>query len=249
MCDKMNIKLNLQYDGTEYHGWQIQKNAPTVQETVTRALEKITGETVTLIGCGRTDAGVHAENYVCNFHTGANIPPDKYPYALNSVLPNDIVCFGAAQIGGDFHANKSAKSKRYVYRILNREFPDAVMRRYAWHYRYPLDVGKMREAAKAFLGEHDFIGFASSGFSVKTTVRTIYSLDVTRDGDMITVDIHGNGFLYNMVRIITGTLVSVGGGKINPADMADIIASRDRERAGINSPAEGLCLKEVYYDE
>ena len=249
MCDKMNIKLNLQYDGTEYHGWQIQKNAPTVQETVTRALEKITGETVTLIGCGRTDAGVHAENYVCNFFASANIPPDKYPYALNSVLPSDIVCFGAAQVSDDFHANKSAKSKRYVYRILNREFPDAVMRRYAWHYRYPLDIQKMREAATAFLGEHDFIGFASSGFSVKTTVRTIYSLDVTRDGDIITADIHGNGFLYNMVRIITGTLVSVGCGKINPADMTGIIASRDRERAGITSPAEGLCLKEVYYDE
>ena len=249
MCDKMNIKLNLQYDGTEYHGWQIQKNAPTVQETVTRALEKITGEKVTLTGCGRTDAGVHAENYVCNFFASASIPPDKYPYALNSVLPSDIVCFGATQVGGDFHANKSAKSKRYVYRILNHEFPDAVLCRYAWHYRYPLDIQKMCEAAKAFLGEHDFIGFASSGFSVKTTVRTIYSLDVTREGEIITVDIHGNGFLYNMVRIITGTLVSVGGGKINPADMTGIIASRDRERAGITAPPEGLCLKEVYYDE
>ena len=159
------------------------------------------------------------------------------------------MCFGAAQVSDEFHANKSARSKRYVYRILNREFPDAVLCRYAWHYRYPFDVGKMREAAKAFCGEHDFIGFASSGFSVKTTVRTIYSLDVTREGDIITLDIHGNGFLYNMVRIITGTLVSVGGGKINPADMADIIASRDRERAGITAPPEGLCLKEVYYNE
>ena len=245
----MNIKLNLQYDGTEYHGWQIQKNANTVQETVARAIEKITGDWVTLAGCGRTDAGVHAENYVCNFHTDASIPPDKYTYALNSVLPRDIVCFGAKEVSEDFHANKSAKSKRYVYRILNREFSDAVMNRYAWHYKYPLDLDKMREAAKAFVGEHDFVGFASSGFSVKTTVRTIYSLDITREGDIITVDIHGNGFLYNMVRIITGTLVSVGCGKINPSDMADIIASRDRKRAGITAPAEGLCLKEVYYDE
>ena len=245
----MNIKLNLQYDGTEYHGWQIQQNANTVQETVTNAIEKITGETVTLTGCGRTDAGVHAENYVCNFHTNANIPPDKYTYALNSILPRDIVCFGAKEVREDFHANKSAKSKRYVYRILNREFSDAVMNRYAWHYKYPLDIDKMRKAAQAFVGEHDFVGFASSGFSVKTTVRTIYSLDVTREGDIITIDIHGNGFLYNMVRIITGTLLSVGRGSIEPEKIPDIIESKNRKRAGITAPAQGLWLKEVYYDE
>ncbi len=243
----MNIKLNLQYDGTEYHGWQIQKNGVTVQETVKNAVEKVTGENVTLIGCGRTDAGVHAENYICNFHTSASIPPDKYPYALNAALPSDIVCFGACEAQDDFDAARSAVKKRYVYRILNREFPDAILCRYAWHCRHSLDTEKMHEAAAAFLGEHDFIGFASSGFSVKTTVREIYSLDVTRKDDLITVDITGNGFLYNMVRIITGTLVSVGGGKLDPADMADIIASRDRERAGITAPAKGLCLKEVYY--
>ena len=137
--------------------------------------------------------------------------------------------------------------KRYVYKILNREFPDAVMNRYSWHYKYPLDIEKMRIAAKAFIGEHDFIGFASSGFSVKTTVREIYSLDVDKNGDIITIDVVGNGFLYNMVRIIAGTLVFVGGGKINPNDMADIINSKDRERAGITAPPQGLCLKEVYY--
>lgn len=243
----MNIKLTIAYDGTAYHGWQIQKNAITIQQTVTDAIKKITGEDVTLTGCGRTDTGVHAENYVCNFRTEAAIPVEKYPYALNTHLPNDIVCFAAEKVGDDFHANKSAVGKRYVYKILNREFPDAVMHRYAWHCKYPLDTDKMREAACAFVGEHDFIGFASSGFTVKTTVREIYSLDVTRDGDIITLDIRGNGFLYNMVRIIAGTLVSVGGGKINPADMADIIASCDRSRAGITAPPEGLCLKEVYY--
>ena len=245
--DIMNIKLRLQYDGTAYHGWQIQKNSVTVQETVIKAIEKITGEKVTVTGCGRTDTGVHAENYICNFHTNASIPAEKFPYALNTVLPNDIVALGAEKADDDFHASRSALKKRYVYRILNREFPDAVLCRYAWHYKYPLDTNKMQEAANAFLGEHDFIGFASSGFSVKTTVREIYSLDVSRDGDLITVDITGNGFLYNMVRIITGTLVYAGNGRIDVLDMPDIIASKDRNRAGITAPPEGLCLKEVYY--
>lgn len=245
--DIMNIKLRLQYDGTAYHGWQIQKNAVTVQETVKNALEKITGEEINLIGCGRTDAGVHAENYICGFHTASAIPAEKIPYALNSLLPGDIVCLEAQKAGELFHANKSAKSKRYVYRILNRALPDAVLYRYSWHFKYPLDIEKMRAGAEAFLGEHDFAGFASSGYSVKTTVREIYSLDVTRKGDIITADIHGNGFLYNMVRIIMGTLVLAGSGKIDPSEMADIIASRDRTKAGITAPPQGLCLKEVYY--
>lgn len=243
----MNIKIGLQFDGTNYHGWQIQKNAATVQETVKNALEKITGEKINLIGCGRTDAGVHAENYICNFHTLSSVPAEKFPYALNSVLPDDIVCLRACEAAEDFHANNSAVKKRYVYRILCRDFPDAFLGRYSWHYKHPLCVENMRRAAEAFMGEHDFIGFASSGFSVATTVREIYSLDVTENGDMITLDVVGNGFLYNMVRIITGTLVSVGGGKTDARDMADIIASRDRNRAGITAPPQGLCLREVYY--
>lgn len=242
-----NIKLMLQYDGTAYHGWQIQKNAVTIQETVKKAIEKMTGARINLTGCGRTDAGVHAESYVCNFYTDLSIPAEKFPYALNSLLPNDIVCIGAYEEHAGFHAKNSARGKRYVYRILNRSFPDAFLCRYAWHVKYPLDVKKMQEAARAFAGEHDFIGFASSGFTVKTTVREIYSLDVTRDNDIITIDVKGNGFLYNMVRIIAGTLVFAGSGKINPADMAEIIASRDRNRAGITVPPQGLCLKEVYY--
>ncbi len=243
----MNIKLELQYDGTAYHGWQVQKNAVTVQETVKNAIKKITGEDVTVTGCGRTDTGVHAEHYICNFHTESSVPADKFPYALNTHLPDDIVCFNAEVVSDDFNANSSATGKRYVYKILNREFPDAVMGRYSWHYKYPLDVAKMRQASKAFIGEHDFIGFASSGFTVKTTVREIYSLDVTKIGDVITIDICGNGFLYNMVRIIAGTLAFAGGGKINPSDMAEIIESKDRNRAGITAPPQGLCLKEVYY--
>ena len=245
----MNIKLTIQYDGTAYHGWQIQKNAVTVQEVLTDAIKKITGEDVTVTGCSRTDTGVHARMYVCNFHTNASVPADRYAYALNTHLPDDIVCLASCETRENFHANRDALKKRYEYKILNREFPDAVMCRYAWHVKQPLDLGKMREAASAFLGEHDFIGFASSGFTVKTTVRTIYSLDVTREGDIITIDVTGDGFLYNMVRIIAGTLVFCGGGKIDSADMIGIIASKDRDRAGITAPAQGLCLREVYYSE
>jgi tRNA pseudouridine38-40 synthase len=243
----MNVKIGIQYDGTNYHGWQIQKNAVTVQETVKKALEKITGEEIKLIGCGRTDTGVHAERYFCNFNTASTMPAEKFVYALNANLPKDIVCFCSERAEDDFHANADAVKKRYVYKILCREFPDAFLCRYAWHYKYKLDVEAMKKAADAFIGEHDFIGFASSGFSVKTTVREIYSLDVSEKDDIITIDVTGNGFLYNMVRIIAGTLVSVGSGKIKADDMADIIASRDRERAGITAPPQGLCLKEVYY--
>lgn len=239
--------LMLQYDGGAYHGWQIQPNAVTVQQTVMEAIKKITGENINLIGCSRTDSGVHAKAYVCNFRTASSVPADKFPYALNSLLPKDIVCFAAKEAEEDFHAKNSAQGKRYVYRILCRQFPDAVWGRYSWHYKYPLNIEKMRRAAKAFLGVHDFAGFASSGMCVKTTVREIYSLDVLQNGDMIYIDVRGNGFLYNMVRIIAGTLVFAGSGKIDPDAMADIIASCDREKAGITAPPQGLCLEEVYY--
>ena len=243
----MNRKLSLQYDGTAYHGWQIQENAVTVQETVKNALSELTGEKINLIGCGRTDAGVHALDYTCNFHTETTIPVEKIPYALNSRLPNDIICFAAAVVPDGFHAKNSAVAKRYLYKILNAPFPDAFMKNYAWHFKYPLDAEKMQKAAEAFLGEHDFIGFASSGFTVKTTVRTIYSLDVSKENNIITIDITGSGFLYNMVRIIAGTLAFAGCGKLEPEDMARIIASKNRAEAGITAPPQGLFLKEVRY--
>lgn len=243
----MNVKLTIQYDGTAYHGWQIQAGDITIQEELTKALKSITGENIKVKGCGRTDSGVHAERYICNFYTESRIPADRYPYALNSKLPRDIVCKAAEFEDEEFDSNRGAVSKRYIYRIYNSDIPDAFAGRYSWQYKYKLDDEKMRKAAKAFIGEHDFIGFASSGFTVKTTVRTIYSLDVKREGDMITIDVCGNGFLYNMVRIIAGTLVFVGSGKINPEDMPEIINSKCRERAGVTAPAHGLCLKEVYY--
>lgn len=244
-----NIKLTIQYDGTAYHGWQIQSNALTIQEVIEKSILRVTGERPKVTGCGRTDAGVHALNYVCNFFSDTKIPINKIAAALNSGLPPDIVCKSAQEVPMNFHAADSAVKKRYTYRILNSEFNDAFMNKYVWHLRGTLDFDNMVKASKAFLGEHDFLGFASSGFSVKTTVRTIYSLELNKSGELITMDITGNGFLYNMVRIIAGTLVFVGCGKIKAEDMEKIILSRDRRKAGITAPASGLFLSEVYYWE
>ena len=243
----MNIRLNLQFDGTNYHGWQIQPGKPTVQGTLKTALERITRENITPIGCGRTDSGVHASFYTASFRTNTTIPIDRMPYALNANLPADIRCTGAEYAAEDFQANTSAKSKCYRYTIDNSVFGNVFLSRYAWHYKHPLDIRAMRKAAAAFEGTHDFIGFASSGFSVKTTIRTIYGIKIAENDGVITIDVTGNGFLYNMVRIIAGTLVYTGGGRISADDMASIIASRCRDRAGITAPAKGLCLRNVFY--
>jgi len=242
-----NIKLTLQFDGTAYHGWQIQKNAVTIQELLEKAIFSVTGEAVSVVGCGRTDSGVHAKGYVCNFKVNTPIPAERMPYALNNFLPDDVVCIMAEEVPEDFHAAFSAKGKRYTYYVSNAQFPDIFT--HSWHYRHKLDIEKMQKAAKAFEGTHDFIGFAAAGFTVKTTVRTIYSLIFTKKDNLIAIDVCGNGFLYNMVRIIAGTLCFVGSGKISPDDMEDIIASCDRTRAGITAPAEGLFLSEVFYEE
>lgn len=243
----MNVKLNLEFDGTNYCGWQIQPDAPTVQGILKDAIFNTTGESVMPKGSSRTDSGVHAKGYVCNFRTDTTIPVKKLPYALNCHLPEDIIVTGAEMVDDDFVASGSAIKKTYRYTIDNSEFPNVFYNRYAWHYKYPLNVEKMKEARKHFLGTHDFLGFAASGFSVKTTVRTIYELKIEQSGNIITMDITGNGFLYNMVRIIAGTLIYVGSGKIAPENIPDIIKSRNRTRAGITAPAKGLCLKEVFY--
>lgn len=242
-----NIRLTVRYDGTAYHGWQIQKNAPTVQQTLEEAILSVTGETVRLVGCGRTDSGVHALAYVCNFKTKSALPCERLPHALNSRLPRDIVCIGAAEAEEAFHSKSSAIKKTYCYKISTDPFPDVFLNNRAWQYRYPLDFDAMRRAATHFVGTHDFVGFASSGMTVKTTVRTIYALELEKSGSLITVSVTGNGFLYNMVRIIVGTLVFVGAGKISPDDIPEIIRSGDRARAGITAPAEGLYLAEVFY--
>lgn len=243
----MNIKLYLQFDGTNYNGWQIQPDMPTIQGILKDAFFKVTGEVVMPKGSSRTDSGVHAKGYVCNIHTDTKIPCDRLVYALNTVLPHDIVCYASSEADDDFCASSSAKKKTYRYTIDNGEFKDVFLDRFAWHYKYPLDIEKMQYAAEQFIGTHDFVGFASSGYTVKTTVRTIYSLKIEKTGNTITIDVTGDGFLYNMVRIIVGTLVYVGSGKIAPEDITDIINSGDRRRGGITAPAKGLCLKEVFY--
>ena len=243
-----NIKLTLQYDGSGYHGWQIQKNALTIQEVVEKTILKLTGHRPHLSGCGRTDTGVHAINYIASFKTESNIPCERLPYALNTILPPDIICTGACDMPEEFDAHLSATGKTYTYKIINSVYNNVFYNKRAWHYRYNLDIDKMKKAASYLLGTHDFIGFAASGFTVKTTVRTIYSIEIKKENDLIEISVSGNGFLYNMVRIIAGTLVFCGNGKINPDDIPDILNSKERKRAGITAPAHGLYLSEVYYD-
>lgn len=242
-----NIKLNLSYDGSRYHGFQIQKNAVTIQETVEKAIHEITGQSVRIIGCSRTDAGVHALDYVCNFHSDTLIPDEKLPFALNAHLPDDIACTCAQTAAEDFHARYSAKSKIYIYKIHNSPHRNPLYGRYSWHYPISLDIPSMQKAAEYIVGTHDFSAFMASGGQQKTTVKTVYSLSVSNCANEITVKIHADGYLYNMVRIITGTLVYAGNGKIDPNDIASIIESLDRRRAGITAPPQGLALAQVFY--
>ena len=245
-----NIKLTIEYDGTNYCGWQVQENAPSIQEEIERALFSITGEKIRINGSGRTDAGVHARGQAANFTTSSLIPQEKFAYALNSLLPRDIVVKDLREVTLDFHARYNAVGKRYSYLIINSKFPSALLRNYAYHINYceRLDIDRIKKAAQGFIGTYDFSGFMASGSKVTNTVRTIYELSVEKEKDLIYFNYKGNGFLYNMVRIITGTLLYTGIGKINPEDIKDIIMSKDRNRAGITVPAHGLYLDEVYYN-
>lgn len=242
-----NIKLTIEYDGTNYAGWQKQKNALSIQEVIESALYKLTGEMTEVIGSSRTDAGVHAKGFVGNFHTVSSIPGEKFKNAVNSMLPSDIVIIKSEDASSEFHARFDSTGKRYKYYILNRNEPSAIYRNFVYHHRPTLDVELMKSACPYFIGAHDFAAFRSLGSSVKTTVRTISKLEVYKDGDIIIIDIAGNGFLYNMVRIIAGTLINVGRGKLSPLEISAIIESKDRTRAGSVLPARGLCLEEVYY--
>ena len=321
-----NIKLTIEYDGTAYHGWQSQVNAAAVQDVVSAAVQKLTGEKCILHGSSRTDAGVHAYGQVANFHTASGIPADKFAFALNTMLPDDISVVGSEEAEPGFHARFSAKGKRYRYLFWNSLFSSAIMRNRAWHVYYPLDVEAMRRASGNFLGTHDFLAFSASGSSVKTTVRTVCGISVSGDSPeqscrpeqschserseesynlqkilryaqddkryaqddknmssegkrtvpiaakresrppvpqleqenrppvppleyagTVSLDVEGDGFLYNMVRIIAGTLVEVGYGRIAPEDIPAILESRDRRRAGLTAPPQGLYLMEVFY--
>ena len=241
------IKLTVAYDGTNYYGWQKQPDAITVEEVVNRELTRLLQEPIEVIGASRTDSGVHALGNVAVFDTDSRIPPEKISYALNARLPKDIVIQDSKEVPPDFHPRRTDCVKTYEYRILNTRFPVPTMRLYA-HYVYkPLDVEKMQAAAAFLVGEHDFASFCSAGSQVKETVRTIYRLDLKREGNMVSFQVEGNGFLYNMVRIIAGTLIEVGISSYPPERVREMLEARDRIRCGPKAPACGLTLVGIRY--
>ena len=243
------IFLEIAYDGTNYSGWQVQNNAVSVQETIDKALSEWLSEEIHTIGASRTDAGVHAKGNVAVFDTKSQIPADKFAFGLNSRLPDDICIQESFEVPMEFHPRFTETVKTYEYKILNRKFPDPTRRNDSLFYYGRLNVDAMNEAASNLVGPHDFKSFCAVNHDAKTTIRTIYSAIVDKEGDMITFQITGNGFLYNMVRIIAGTLIEVGKGRIKPEDIKKIMEARDRQKAGPTAPAHGLTLVEIEYPE
>ena len=243
-----NVALRLRYDGSRYHGWQVQKGDITVAQTLEEALGKVCGHPVKAVGCGRTDAGVHALCQVCAFDTASRIPAEKFSYALNTLLPDDIRVRESLEADSDFHPRFQAHGKIYRYQIYNSPHASALLRCLTAHVPVRLAEGAMQAAAAQLIGTHDFAAFAAAGGSAKTTVRTIDFADVRREEDMVTLRVHGNAFLYNMVRIIAGALIGVGQGKL-PADcIATAIRTGSRLDLGVTAPACGLELTRVEYD-
>jgi len=243
------IKLVVAYDGTNYCGWQNQPNGLSVQEVVEKHLSELLKEEIHIVGASRTDAGVHALGNVAAFTTNARMPGEKISYAMNTRLPADIRIVDSGEVALDFHPRFTQTVKTYEYRIFNRRFPDPTKRLYSFFYYYPLDLEKMKKAAAYLVGEHDFKSFCTAKPEVENTVRTVYSLDLEKEGDMITIRIRGNGFLYNMVRIIAGTLIRVGGGMIEPEEIPVILQAKDRNLAGETARPEGLTLVKIEYPE
>ncbi|HLY74117.1 MAG TPA: tRNA pseudouridine(38-40) synthase TruA [Planctomycetota bacterium] len=248
MARKRNIRIVVEYDGTGLFGWQLQKDKPTVQGELQRALQEIEGRKVLVIGSGRTDAGVHAEGQVANFHTDSQLPSRKWPDALNAHLPPEIAVIGAMEVPLAFHAQYGATSKTYRYRVLNRVVRGALDRLRSHLVKAPLDVARMREAAKVLVGTHDFRSFGSEMSKKEKTVRTICSFEVLSSAPFIDFVVTGDGFLYNQVRSMVGTLLRVGLGA-EPVDwVRTVLEAKDRTKAGANVPAKGLTLVEVKYD-
>lgn len=243
-----NIALRLRYDGSRYHGWQVQKNAITVAQTMEEALAKVCGERVKLTGCGRTDAGVHALRYCANFHSDCTVPVDRMPLAVNSRLPDDIAVVDAVEVPDDFNAIGSCVKKEYVYKILNSRIPDPFLADRVCFYPQRLDISLMQAAARAFEGTHDFKAVRSEGTQTKTTVRTVYWCRAEKDGNLITVSICANGFLYNMCRAMVGTMVYASYGKLIPEEIPALLEKRDRRLTGPTMPPQGLYLNRVWYD-
>lgn len=242
-----NLKLTVEYDGTNFSGWQVQKEKRTVQEEIELALSKILKEEVSIIGSGRTDAGVHALGQVCNFKTDKTIKPQELHFAINTMLPIDIVVTKVEEVEEEFNSRISAKKKHYRYVINNGKFPSALNANREYHFKYFLDIEAMQMAADDLLGEHDFKAFSASGCTVKDTTRTIHLLKINRLGDRVIIDVVGNGFLYNMVRIIVGTLLDVGSGKLDICIMKNMLETKDRSLGGRTVGPEGLYLVDVEY--
>ena len=241
------IKLVTAYDGTNYHGSQIQNNGETIEGVLKTELSSLLNEEIQIIGASRTDAGVHARGNVFVFDTESRIPSDKFTYALNARLPEDIRIQDSEEVPSDFHPRHQDTVKTYEYRVLNRKLPLPEYRLHA-HFTYEkLNIERMQQACKYFIGEHDFAAFCAAGSQVESTVREIYDLHVKKEGDLLTISVTGNGFLYNMVRIIAGTLLKVGSGHFAAEDMEKIIEGRDRSLAGPTAPAKGLTLVEIRY--
>ena len=241
------IGLVVAYDGTKYSGWQVQPNGITVQSVLTETLSQLLGEQIETIGASRTDAGVHAMGNVAVFDTETRIPGEKISYALNQRLPEDIRIQLSEEVDPDFHPRYCDSEKTYQYRILNRKFPVPTERLYSYFYHYKLDVDKMRAATSFLIGLHDFAILCGANAQVKTTIRTLTGMDVWRDGDVVTIQVTGTGFLYNMVRIISGTLIEIGNGQYSPEKIKDILDACDREAAGPTAPAKGLTLMGIQF--
>lgn len=243
------VKLTVAYDGTNYCGWQVQPNGITIESELNKHLSELLKEEIHVIGASRTDAGVHAKGNVAVFDTSARMPAEKISYALNTRLPEDIRIQESCEVAADFHPRFRKTVKTYEYKICNRRFPDPCTRLYSLFYYWDLDTEKMRQAAQYLVGTHDFTSFCTNKPEVTDRVRTIYSLDVLQDGEMITIRVCGNGFLYNMVRIITGTLLRVGSGMIKPEEIPAILDAKDRSRAGETARPRGLTLVKIEYPE
>jgi tRNA pseudouridine38-40 synthase len=249
MAESMrNIALYLRYDGTKYHGWQEQKDDVTVAATLQRALSRVCGHPVKAVGCGRTDAGVHAERYCASFKTAAGIPTDRLPLALNTLLPPEIAVLRAVDAPEGFNAILSCLKKEYTYRIYNSRIRDPFYADRAYFYPVPLDERVMAEGARHFVGTHDFAAVRSVGTETKTTVRTVYWFDVARSGSILELRVCADGFLYNMARAMAGSLIYVSDGKINPEDIPELLKSRDRRLFGPTAPPCGLYLTRIWYD-
>ena len=243
------LLITIRYDGTDYHGWQVQPNGVTVQEWMQDAVEKVFGARLDVTGCSRTDSGVHANMFCFHMDTELDIPCEKVPLALNTALPDDIAVLSCKEVDGDFHARYCAKGKRYVYRLYDSHLRDPFINRYSVQYKGKLNVEAMNEAAQSFVGKHDFSAFCASGSEVEDRVRTVYEMRVERIGNEVVVTVSADGFLYNMVRIMVGTLLEVSEGKLSAEDIKVALDTGKRELAGRTAAAKGLCLDRVFYDE